>query len=224
MERIQDINRRDFKIIQIDANDPFASDNPIVVDDPVARKIGWDSARPKDANYWPQKTKVSANTITIGKSAVNILHALLFLLPFGLPLLFGPVYFYLYLDSAPEIFILSPFGALFCLPGFLILKNEKITFDKPSGFYYRGNAYDQSASLPLAKQGRLKDIYAVQILSKVTKSRSKHSRPFTSYELNLVFKDGARTNAMDQKDEKIVFESALELGKFLGAPIWSANH
>lgn len=224
MKDIQDINGRDFKVIQIDANDPFATDNPVAVMDPVARKISWDSAKPKDANYWPQKIKVSANTITIGKSAAGRLPALIFLFPFGLPFLLVPVYLYLYSDFGPELLLLCPFGAIFSLVGLHILKNEKITFDKASGFYYRGNVYDQTASLPLGKQGWLKDIHAVQILRKVTRSRAKHRGSFTSFELNLVFKDGARTNAMDQENEKLVFESALELGKFLGVPIWSANY
>ncbi|KFE29417.1 hypothetical protein DN31_3870 [Vibrio mimicus] len=47
---------------------------------------------------------------------------------------------------------------------------------------------------------------------------------YTSYELNLVFKDGERINIMDHGKGKDIDDSAKNLGKFLNVPIWKAQY
>jgi len=49
------------------------------------------------------------------------------------------------------------------------------------------------------------------------------NRPFTSYELNLVLKDGSRRNLVDHGNLPALRDDARELAGFLIVPLWDAT-
>jgi len=108
---------------------------------------------------------------------------------------------------------------------YLLSRDQKITFDRLAGLYYRGKGYDHSNSKNRKQQGQLNDIHAIQLISeRVSSSDGGPMTTFTSYELNLVFPNGERINVMDHGSCEEVEYSALRLGKFLDVPIWRATY
>ena len=67
----------------------------------------------------------------------------------------------------------------------------------------------------------MSEIYAIQLLSEHVQS-SKNS--YTSYELNLVFKDGSRMNVMDHGNARDIEAAAKKLADMLKVPIWQASY
>ncbi len=101
---------------------------------------------------------------------------------------------------------------------------SNFTFDKQSGLYYLGKSYDSELN-DRERQGNLNDIHAIQIIPKRIlgaggMAEGSGNGILLSDELNLVFKDCDRINVMDHGDD--LEESALQLGKYLHVPIWTA--
>jgi hypothetical protein len=193
-------------------------------DDPVALKISWDPARSGGANFKTQKIKFDQDKIMIVKTVGAILFGVAFLIP-GLCVLFigGPLL--LSNEGLIPAAIATVFGLVFSYVGLSSLRNyREMTFDRSSGFYYRGKAYDSMTELDRNKQGHLTDIYALQLISERIQSTSSKGRShnYTSYELNLVFSDCERINVMDHGRGMDVEASAKALAEFLHVPIWKA--
>jgi hypothetical protein len=93
--------------------------------------------------------------------------------------------------------------------------NQKIIFDRASGYYWR----IQMPMPPWQAQGveekfALEDIEALQLLRKfVVQGR------YYSYELNLVLTDGRRINVQDQWRKRQLTREAEALASFLARPL-----
>jgi len=195
-------------------------------DDPVALKISWDPARGGGANFKTQKIKFEQDKILIVKMIGAILFGVVFLIP-GLCVLFIGAPLLLSNEGYMPAAIAVVFGLVFSYVGFSLLRNyREMTFDRSSGVYYRGKAYDSMTELGRDKQGFLTDIYALQLINERIQSSSSKggSHNYTSYELNLVFSDGERINVMDHGGEMDVEASAKDLAEFLRIPIWKAMY
>ncbi len=108
----------------------------------------------------------------------------------------------------------------------MLARNNKFTIDKMSGSYYRGKELKRIHSQGIEQQGKLDDVYAIQLINERIQSSSSNGRSstYTSYELNLILKDGSRVNVMDHGDAEDIEFSAKSLAGFLDVPIWKAQY
>ena len=73
------------------------------------------------------------------------------------------------------------------------------TIDLDLGVFYRGRSYDPYADGPDDDSGLIRDIHALQVILEHIKSDGSS---YSSYEINLVLKDGSRVNVMDHGSRK----------------------
>ncbi|WP_305371924.1 hypothetical protein [Photobacterium leiognathi] len=215
MSEIQEINLNKFKVKLADT------------DDPVASKVSWNPVNPGGSNFKSQKMTILDDKIIIKKTIGAYIFALVFTVPGILALVIGGPYFLLFNSNIVLGLFMIVWGGMFGGVGILMLKKDKIfTIDKFNGSYYKGKEFDNLNSQDRFKQGYIKDIYAIQLINERIKSSSSNGRSssYTSYELNLVFKDGERINIMDHGKGKDIADSAKYLGKFLNVPIWKAQY
>lgn len=105
-------------------------------------------------------------------------------------------------------------GFVFALVGALVLyfSRRNYVFDKQLGRYYRN---DQAADRRAG--GLLADIHAIQIISEHVSGDDSN---YTSYELNLVLKNGERLNVTDHGNRQALLADTRQLAAFLGVPVW----
>ena len=66
-------------------------------------------------------------------------------------------------------------------------------------------------------------IHALQIVHEWVSGNGKGSKPYKSYELNLVLSSGERKNVVDHGNREKLLEDANQLAQFLGVPLWDAT-
>jgi hypothetical protein len=96
-----------------------------------------------------------------------------------------------------------------------------IVFDKYKGSFWKGRKAPNEVSdrKEIKYYTELENIHALQLISEYCHS-SKSS--YTSYELNLVLKNGNRFNVVDHGNPAKLREDAQILSAFLGKPIWDS--
>ncbi|MEH6456152.1 MAG: hypothetical protein V7749_07510 [Cocleimonas sp.] len=120
-----------------------------------------------------------------------------------------------------EILIPVLFGGIFATVGLAMFYWPRPrVFDLRKGWFWAGDkslAREQDF-MKMKYSSRLSDIEAIQIVSERVSGGKGGS--YTSWEINLVSKDGQRLNVMDHgKNESIIADAQL-LGEFLGVPVW----
>ncbi len=95
-----------------------------------------------------------------------------------------------------------------------------IVFNRRKGYFWKGwrspdEVFDKGRIRHFAP---LDDIHAIQLLAEYCPGK----RPYFSYELNVVLKDGRRIHVVDHGDETRLREDAELLAAFLDKPIWDA--
>ena len=109
----------------------------------------------------------------------------------------------------------------------LYTSSEPMVFDKINGVFLKGRGEIQSFEENQAesKHIKLKDIYAIQLISEYVLEPSGFNDAdddtYHSYEINLVLKNSRRINVIDHGDGFQVLADAKELSNFLGVPIWN---
>ncbi|WP_317933237.1 hypothetical protein [Halioxenophilus sp. WMMB6] len=194
--------------------------------DPVAQRLSWQPLRPGGANFKTRQLISELDTITLKPSLLARFLAWCFLLP-GL---------FVLLAIAPELIIkgqwfkglfLLLWGLLFGAAGAIqLLLAKRFTIDRARGVYFFGKCFQEEEQLPRSRQGRLNEIYAVQIIRERVRARSRKYGPhsFWSYELNLVFADGERVNILDHGKEPAVDAAARAIANALAIPAWKAGY
>lgn len=189
-------------------------------DDPVAQKISWEPARGGGASFKTQHMDVKEYVISIRKTTGSIIFSLVFALPGAGAVLVGVPMMLMKGEWGGAAFMFI-WGIIFGGAGVaMLMMNKPVIFDKTEGVYYRGKKYDYRVTQDRESQGQLSEIYALQLISE--RMRSSKGRSYTSYELNLVFKDGDRINIMDHGKGDDVEASAKKLAQFLNVPVWQA--
>ena len=99
---------------------------------------------------------------------------------------------------------------------------KPIIFDKSKGFFWKGwkepdKTQDRKNLKHLTK---LEQIHALQIISEYI--RGEKTPSFSSYELNIILKDGKRINIIDHGNLNALRNDAITLSNFLNIPIWDA--
>ena len=203
-------------------NKPFQDDDsrPAGIDDPVALKVSWCPAINGGASFKAERIVVSDDRIVVEKTTKAVVFSLVFVCLGTWSLLFS-MYLVMKRENILWAVLLFGCGLLWGSAGIAFLKHRnRLTFDKSLGRYFFGKYKRHRSDLDRYKQGQLKDIYAIQIISKVCDPVSDQDVGFISYEANLVFPDGNRLNVMDHAIGKDVVDSSVKISEFLGVPLW----
>lgn len=201
---------------------------PAAFDDPVARMTEWTPLKSGGANFCTHRLHaVSAYRVEFRPTTGVILFCLLFFLA-GLGILIGFGYAWLFHKVAPgQLSFILPtlMGLLFAgLGGALLASQTKpFVFDKLAGQFWTGKGDPSPGYDPDNKKTGtpLHQIQALQLVSERVSGSEDHSS-YTSYELNLVLKDGHRVNAVDHGNLDTIRRDAATLAGFLGVPLWDA--
>ncbi|WP_396596636.1 hypothetical protein [Dokdonia sp. R86516] len=207
------------KLVQSTSTPAF---DPSVFNHELASKTSWSPKAGGGANF---KTKtlevVSDNELRYKASSFGKIFSGIFIL---FPLIFVGVGITTTISDgfSIESILFALFPLVFIGVGIFLLKklHTIITFNKSTGYFHKGKK-QQIKSLTITEDGntfKLDTIKALQILPERVRG-DKSS--YTSYEINLVFEDGARYNVVDHGHRKSIEEDAVALGDFLGVPVWN---
>ena len=98
--------------------------------------------------------------------------------------------------------------------------SKTIIFNTCTSYYSKGKKSEDASLNP--KEGKhtfkLEKNMALQLLPERVKGKNSWH---VSYELNLVFEDTSRYNAIDSGHKASVIEEAKNLSDFLGVPLWN---
>ena len=206
--------------LQKESEEAGSGKETLPTDDPIAGLTAWNPLVKGGANFRTHKLKKVGfhsyvSTPTIG---YHIFYSLFIL--FGTGGLIG-AYFSIQ-ESWFLVFMLLLMGGIFlAVGGYLGIKAQKpFTIDLDLGTFYRGHSYDPYDDHDKGESGSIRDIHAIQLISENIKSDDS---TYTSYEINLVLKDGRRINVMDHGRKKKIYEDVQLLSDVLRVPVWDAN-
>lgn len=126
------------------------------------------------------------------------------------------------LQQTSPSFLLLPLVAL-GISVFIGYRNfKKSSFDFLNGIYWKGYRAPASSD-EIGKRKNcayIKDIGGLQIIRERIRSRNSN---YTSFELNLVLKDGSRLNVIDHSNLSNLRKEAKRLAARLNVPLWDAS-
>lgn len=206
--------------------------DPAIFNDPLALKTSWNPLQGGGASFRTHKAvQVSANRIAFRST------------PFSYAMLLIPVTF-------TFLFPILLIGRSLSENGGLVLNRDSfwgvaiavicatvsvfgyrhvrrsIIIDQSYGFFWKGKRSKENQAFDPAQYKdsvRLHDVHALQIIHEWIGGSGKNSRPYKSYELNLVLKSGERKNVVDHGNIKRLREDANMLAQFLNVPVWDAT-
>ena len=200
------------------------------INDPVAEKTDWTLAKPGGTSSQTQKfIVVSENRCELHQSSISKLTCWTMII---IGLCFWAVDLYFIINSKKfGLFLIC--GLSLITPGLLIgyFHSRIRVFDLESGLSWIEPRPNNSQEFTRRKDClKLSELHALQIIPESisipssgstagTNDRSSGSR-FTSYELNLVRKNGTRLNIMDHGYPADLREDAEKLRNLLKIPIW----
>jgi len=199
---------------------------PLRFNDPIALEINWQPIKKGGSNFRTHKF------VRVDQAVLKVLPTLglkifihFFLIAGASALAF---FVYLLFEKTQPVeepfFVLLVFGLIFSVISVVMNKTIGVsgTFDKISGFYWRGKKGPRE--VPNAHADKrftaFSNIYALQIIRE--RVRSDEST-YSSYELNLIRKDKSRVNVTDHSNIKRLREDAKLLSEFLGVPVWDSS-
>lgn len=192
--------------------------------DPLAEKTLWTPVRAGGTNFRTHGLReISSERVVFRMSVGGVLFTLAFLLT-GLGIMVGNALFHS--PGRPLLMSLVPvlLGSIFAGVGGIMLyfSARPIEFDKRLGWYWKGYQKPclMGGSPPPRIGTPLSRIHALQILPEHVRG-DKSS--FTSYELNLVLRDGTRLNVLDHGNYSRLEGDAQKLAVFLGVPVWDVT-
>jgi hypothetical protein len=198
--------------------------DPATLNDPVALATEWTPAHPGGTNVRTHTlVQMDADRLEFRATWSAILFASFFAV---MGLAVAGIGISLGLGGEADYFVgllLMPlFGLIFAALGIWMVLSflAPIVFDRRMGSFWRGRtAPDQTFNrLTLKYYTELREIHALQLISEVITGKNS----YTSYELNLVLKDGRRIHVVDHGDRKQIESDAQQLGAFLAVPVWDA--
>ena len=124
---------------------------------------------------------------------------------------------YLYSDQMFTWYLLVPATLGLYFSGIIVMMlffSKSRYFDKQLGWFWEGKKppSDEQVFGRLATASPLKELVALQVISEEVVGRYK---PFTSWEINIIHKDGARYNIIDHGDKEAIDHDARIISEFL---------
>ena len=190
---------------------------PAVFNDPVAEKTEWNDLEGGGGNFQTHKlVHVGNDRIEYKISVGKVLFSSLFVVIGAGIGIFGGL-------MSDNPLPLSLLGLAFFIAGSFMLYfgSRPIVFDKRKMLFWKGKMPQHGSALLRERKNcaRLGEIYALQVLSK-KHSDSRRSKPYRTYGILLVFKDGFRIKVIDHVDKGKAREDAKALSEFLNRPLW----
>lgn len=195
-------------------------------EDPVAALTDWSPAKGGGTNFKTHKLrKIHAQRMEFRCSLGMLLFGGVFAtIGFGC---IGLTLFFLLKDNAEVdtagYIILPLFGLVFGGAGVWMLRSAMTprVFDLAHGYYCKDrkkpeHAFDPSSIKDYVPLG---EVHAIQLLSEYCRGNKSS---YTSYELNLVLKDGSRINVIDHGKRSALLQDAETLSQFISKPLWNA--
>jgi len=199
--------------------------DPAVLNDSIAMLTEWTPMARGGANFKTHKlVQVYSNRYEFRTGAgMKILSAVFALAGLGVMIFAGGASINQKDFPVTVGVFMTLFGLIFVITGIGIYRAASIprVFDKDSGYYWKGRT-DPNLMLNREYQNcvRLPDIHAVQIIPEWVRSNKSS---YTSYELNLVLKDGKRLNVIDHGNVKALRADAETIAGFLQVPVWDIS-
>lgn len=183
--------------------------DPHELADPVALKTGWGPCQRGGSNF---RTHVlvqpSATRVELRPTLAARAFAATFLGIGGVSVVVAGAF--VFAPGPGPLWALAPlaFGALFGGVGWALWRSVA----RPHVFDLARRDYSRGTEAPLG----LGLVHALQLVSEYCGGESH----FSSYELNLVLRDGRRVNVLDHGNLPALRLDAAELAAFLGVPLW----
>ena len=194
--------------------------DPARFGDEVALKTEWTPLKPGGANFRTRRlVQVSPHRLEF-RSVRGILFFCWLLLLCGLGAVAAGL---IQVSSPPRQDAVAPLliGAALAAAGgsLLYFCAAPVVFDAQRGLFWKGRrSPDEAFNLrEIKKAAKLGDVHALQL---VREHVSDSDSSYTSYELNLVLKDGKRLNVVDHGDLPTLRGDAGTLSRFLERPLW----
>ena len=205
------------------STDESESFDPATLDDPVALKTEWSPLKGGGANFCTRKlVQVSPHRYEFRVTWGALVFYLIFLVV-GLGILSIAVYQSISSGKifALEVLLMGGIGLIFTLAGALMyyFGTKPVVFDKQHNCFWKGKIPDDELLYATANELLMpfQEIYAIQLISELV---SGDNSTYYSYEMNLVSKEGVRTNVVDHGKLDQIHEDARTLSEFLEVPIW----
>jgi len=197
--------------------------DPATLDDLVAMETEWSPLKPGGANFCTRKLiRVSPNRYEFRASGGAIVFYLIFLF-IGLGALFFTISQFILNGRifTAEVLILGAVGLIFTLAGGLMFYfgTRPVVFDKQHNCFWKGKISADELIYATANELLMpfKEIHSIQLISEYI---SGSDSSYYSYEMNLVSRDGVRTNVVDHGNLDKIHEDANTLSEFLDVPVW----
>ncbi|MCE2571217.1 hypothetical protein [Motilimonas eburnea] len=207
-----------FNQINLGETNESPSPQPTSANASIDQQVSWAPLCAGGSNFKSAKLVQQGQRLMVKKSFAGLFFALIFFIPGLLVLGIGAPYVFFNGEPIAAIFLIV-WGAAFAGVGwFLLGVNRRLVMDLEQGIYYRGKW--QPDLTDEGKQGYLKEVAALQVLTELVSSTSEgRTSRFYSYELNLVLRNAQRVNIMDHGNKKALDNDAYTVAKELGLPV-----
>ncbi|WP_417388344.1 hypothetical protein [Gimesia sp.] len=197
--------------------------DPTTLDDPVALQTEWSPLKAGGANFCTRKlVQVSPHRYefkaTLGAKAFYLIFFFI-----GSGALFFSTTEFISKGTVlkPEVLIPGGVGLVFALAGGLMYYygTTPVVFDKQHDCFWKGKIPADEMLYATANELLMpfREIYSIQLISEHI---SGSDNSYYSYEMNLVSREGVRTNVVDHGKLDQVREDARTLSEFLEVPVW----
>ncbi|MFO6424120.1 hypothetical protein [Motilimonas sp. KMU-193] len=207
-----------FNQINLGETPEAPSPQPVSGNTSIEQQVSWAPLCSGGSNFKTAKLMHQCNRLMVKKSIAGLLFALVFFIPGILVLTIGGPYVFFKGEPIAALFLIL-WGAAFAGVGwFLLGVSRGLVIDLEQGIYYRGKLKDNVEDY--RKQGQLKDVVALQVLTElVTSTSNNRTSRYYSHELNLVLTDAKRVNIMDHGNKNALDKDAFTVAKALGIPV-----
>jgi hypothetical protein len=194
-------------------------------EDPVAKRTGWTAVNSRGTNMCTHRLKRLSNIRYEFKATATAYSSSGVYMAVGMCFGGGMVLAGFREDIAGLLYAGAAIGLIFFAFGLYYLRffSKPCVFDKQDGRFWKDT--------PTAGSHRLDAIHALQIIGHTydfsglsdTSGIGYVDTTYRSYELNLVFEDGNRINAVEHGKINILRRDAKSLSEFLGVPLWDTT-
>lgn len=200
--------------------------DPSTLDDPVAIQTEWSPLKGGGANFCTrQLVQVSPHRYefraTLGAKAFYLSF---FFIGSGATIFSISQIISSSTVFKPEVLIPGAVGLIFALVGGLMYYygTRPVVFDKQHDCFWKGNIPADELIYATANELLMpfSEIHSIQLIAEYI---SGNKSSYFSYEMNLVSRDGLRTNVVDHGKLDQIREDANTLAEFLEVPVWDGT-
>ncbi|MCR9231440.1 hypothetical protein [Gimesia chilikensis] len=209
------------KSLADDGSEPF---DPATFDDPIALKTDWSPLKGGGANFCTRKLVQASPLRYEFRATAGAICFYLIFFGIGMAALVFSIFQIVSNEKifVPEILIPGGVGLVFAIIGgtTLYFGTLPVVFDKQHNCFWRGKISDDELIYATANEQLMpfQEIHAIQLIKEYIHSKNSS---YHSYEMNLISRDGVRTNVVDHGNLEKIQADAQTLAEFLEVPIWN---